>query len=85
MIKNILRTLFPGMGRGEEEREPEKRYDPERQKPAIRCSICTGEQVAGFLDLRSRKFLEIQLIQRPEDLEKFKKEYGITEEVEKFF
>ena len=30
-----------------------KSYDKEKTKPAIRCSICTGEQVAGFLNKRS--------------------------------
>ena len=60
-------------------------YDKEKTKPAIRCSICTGEQVAGFLNKRSGKFEEITLIRRPEDLEDFKKTYGITGEVEKFY
>ena len=62
-----------------------KSYDREKTKPAIRCSICTGEQVAGFLNKRSGKFEEIALIRRPEDLEDFKKTYGITGEVEKFY
>lgn len=62
-----------------------KHYDPEKQKPAIRCSICTGEQVAGFQDLKTGKFLEIQLLRRPEDLEQFKKEYGIAEDPKKFY
>lgn len=62
-----------------------KSYDKEKTKPAIRCSICTGEQVAGFLNKRSGKFEEIALIRRPEDLEDFKKTYGITGEVEKFY
>ena len=62
-----------------------KSYDKEKTKPAIRCSICTGEQVAGFLNKRSGKFEEITLIRRPEDLEYFKKTYGITGEVEKFY
>ena len=53
--------------------------------PVIRCSICTGEQVAGFQDLKTGKFLEIQLLRRPEDLEQFKKEYGITEDPKKFY
>ena len=60
-------------------------YDKEKVKPAIRCSICTGEQVAGFQDLKTGKFLEIQLLRRPEDLEQFKKEYGITEDPKKFY
>ena len=25
-------------------------YDKDKVKPAIRCSICNGEQVAGFVD-----------------------------------
>ena len=54
-------------------------------EPVIRCSICTGEQVAGFQDLKTGKFLEIQLLRRPEDLEQFKKEYGITEDPKKFY
>ena len=24
-------------------------FDVETQKPVLRCSICTGEQVAGFM------------------------------------
>ena len=62
-----------------------KSYDKEKTKPAIRCSICTGEQVAGFLDKRSGKFEEIALIRQPGDLEDFKKRYGIAGEVEKFY
>ena len=60
-------------------------YDKEKVKPAIRCSICTGEQVAGFLDKRSGKFEEIALLREPKDLENFKKLYSITEDVEKFY
>lgn len=46
--------------------------------PVIRCSICTGEQVAGFLDLHSGKFTEITLIRDEQDLERFKETYGIS-------
>ena len=67
-----------------------KSYDKEKTKPAIRCSICTGEQVAGFLNKRSGQFEEISLIRSPKDLEDFKKTYGITTygitgDVEKFY
>ena len=60
-------------------------YDRETVKPAIRCSICTGEQVAGFLNKKSGHFEEISLIRSPKDLEDFKKTYGITEEPEKIY
>lgn len=76
-----IRNLFSS----KKEETVRKHYDPETQKPAIRCSICTGEQVAGFQDMKTGKFLEIQLLRRPEDLEQFKKEYGITEDPKKFY
>lgn len=60
-----------------------KSYDTENMKPIIRASICTGEQVAGFKDLRTGKIEEIMLIKCVEDLEKFKNMYGITEEIMK--
>lgn len=60
-----------------------KSYDKERQKPVIKVSICNGEQVVGFKDIHTGKIEEIMLIKSPEDLERFKKIYGITEEIEK--
>ena len=64
-------------------KEIAKSQDPKHQKPIIRASICTGEQVAGFKDLQTGKIEEIMLLQCPEDLEKFRKMYGITGEIEK--
>ena len=60
-----------------------KSYDRAYMKPVIRASICTGEQVAGFKDIRTGKIEEIMLIKCPEDLENFKGMYGITEEIAK--
>ena len=57
-------------------------YDHETQKPVIHCSICTGEQAAGFRDLKTGKFTEIMLIKSPSDLERFKTMYGL-DQVEK--
>lgn len=54
-------------------------YDRENQKPVIRCSICTGEQVAGFKDVHTGKFTDIMLIRDEKDLQDFKSKYGITE------
>ncbi len=58
-----------------------KTYDREHMKPVIRASICTGEEVAGFKDIRTGKIEEIMLIRSPEDLEKFKEIYEITEKI----
>ena len=52
-------------------------YDPEKEKPIIRASICTSEKVAGFKDLKTGSFREVMLIREQRDLEQFKREYGI--------
>ena len=52
-------------------------YDPAAQKPVLRCSICTGEQVAGFQDLHTGHFTEVQLIRSPQELQAFRSRYGI--------
>ena len=62
-----------------------KTYDSENKKPVIRCSICTGEQVAGFQDIHTGDFEEVMLIARPGDLEIFMAEYGITGTIEKIY
>ena len=60
-----------------------KTYEREYMKPVIHASVCTGEEVAGFKDIRTGKIEEIILIRYPEDLEKFKEIYEITEEIAK--
>ena len=58
-------------------------YDKENKKSVIKASICTGEQVAGFKDIRTGKMEEVMLIKSPADLDKFKAMYGIKEEITK--
>lgn len=62
-----------------------KTYDPARQRPALRCSICTGEQVAGFKNLSDGKFEEVMLIRNEADLQAFREQYGITGDIEKIY
>ena len=57
-------------------------YDKEKTKPAIRCSICNGEQVAGFKNLETGEFHEVMLIRDSNDLAEFKQVYGL-EKVDK--
>ncbi|MCD8222095.1 MAG: aspartate dehydrogenase [Clostridiales bacterium] len=61
-------------------KQEKRNYDKENQKPVLRCSICTGEQVAGFKDIRSGRFEEISLIRSEKDLNAFKETYGIADE-----
>lgn len=56
------------------------RFDREFHRPVIRSSICTGEQVAGFKDLRTNRFTEIMLVRNNEDIEEFTQKYGISQE-----
>ena len=59
-------------------------YSKENQRPVIRASICTGEQVAGFKDIQTGKFTEIMLIRDNRDLKEFMEAYGISaEEIKK--
>ena len=51
-------------------------YDPAAQKPVLRCSICTGEQVAGFVHPDGH-FEDVQLIRSPQELQAFRSRYGI--------
>ncbi len=62
---------------------PTVTYDRETCKPILKCSICNGEQVAGFKDLQTGKFEEVMLIRDPADLYAFRKMYGIEEEIGK--
>ena len=54
-----------------------KTYDRDNQKPVIRCSICTGEQVAGFKNIRTGKFEEVMLIRNESDRRTFMEMYDI--------
>ncbi len=63
-------------------------FGKRKQKPSIdltgkqavlHCSICNGEQVAGFKDMETGKFEEVMLIRNASDLEEFKRKYGVDE------
>lgn len=56
-----------------------KRYSSDTQKPVLKCSICNGEQVAGFKDIRTGKFEEAAFIRNEKELDDFMKAYGISE------
>lgn len=53
-------------------------YDKENMRPILRCSICTGEQVAGFRNIHTGKFEEITVIRNEQELEAFMKTYDIS-------
>jgi hypothetical protein len=56
-------------------------FPPEDYEPVIRSSICTGEKVACMRERESGKLLELMLLRTPEDLEAFRRQYGVTGEI----
>lgn len=56
-----------------------KQYDKNNWKPVIKCSICTGEQVAGFKDIHTGKFEEVMLIKNSRDMDAFMQIYDVTD------
>ena len=61
------------------------RWDSAIRTPVIRCSICTGEQVAGFRRKDTGAFEEVMLIRGEEDLRAFREAYGIEGEIPKIY
>jgi hypothetical protein len=55
-------------------------YDPAKQEPVIRASICTGEKVAGFRDREGGTLHEVTLIRDYEDMKAFLSAYDLSEE-----
>lgn len=54
-------------------------YDGETYKPVLKCSICNGEQVAGFKNLQTGRFEEVMLVRNTADLREFMERYGVSE------
>ncbi|MGN1112667.1 MAG: hypothetical protein ACI4RP_05630 [Acutalibacteraceae bacterium] len=52
-------------------------FDPQKQYAVIRCSVCSGEKVAGFKSIEGGSFTEVMLIRTDEDEKRFKKIYNL--------
>ena len=61
-------------------RENTESFDRTRKALAVRASICTGERVAGFVDLETGNFEEAEYIGSDAQLQDFMKRYGIRED-----
>ena len=46
-------------------------YNKAEKQPAVKSSICTGEMVAGFIDIDTGKFHDYMLIKNDAELELF--------------
>ncbi len=61
-----------------------KIYDKEKYRAVLRCSICTGEQVAGFKDIHTGHFEEVMLIRNSRDLDEFMDMYDVSAIVKEY-
>ena len=66
-------------------KRPTPHFDDTLRTPVIRCSICTGEQVAGFRRKDTGVFEEVMLIRSEADLQAFRDAYGIEGEIKKIY
>lgn len=60
-------------------KQKKQTYDHENQRPVLKCSICTGEQVAGLKDIHTGKFEGVMLVKNEKDREAFMELYGILD------
>lgn len=54
-------------------------YDQENWRPVIKCSICNGEQVAGFKNIHTGEFREEAFLRTGEDLRTFLRKYNLQD------
>jgi hypothetical protein len=55
-------------------------FDPSKEEPAVKKSICTGEATAGFLDRATGRFRDVQIIKNPLDFQEFCQRTGTDPE-----
>lgn len=54
-------------------------FDSDQQIAILKCSICNGEQIAGFKDKTTGTFHEVMLVRNENDLQLFQQMYGLSE------
>lgn len=54
-------------------------FDPAKQEPAVRKSICTGEMTVGFIDKKTGKFQDLMRVNGQKGLDDFCAELGVKE------
>ena len=52
-------------------------FDPLKEEPVVKKSICTGEATVGFVDKSTGHYRDIQKVTSPVEIEAFCEEVGI--------
>ena len=73
------------MGLFSRKKEMPPQFPPEQFEPVLRCSICTGEQVACMRDRETGKLRELMLIRSEADLESFRRTYGVAGDIRRVY
>ena len=54
-------------------------WDPDKEFPVLKCSICNGDQVLGLKDKNTGEFTELACIKDSKELAEWKKTLGVSE------
>ena len=52
-------------------------FDPLKEEPVVKKSICTGEATVGFVDKNTGHYRDIRKVTSPVEIEAFCEEVGI--------
>ncbi|MBR5347788.1 MAG: aspartate dehydrogenase [Lachnospiraceae bacterium] len=52
-------------------------WDPSREEPVVKKSICTGEATVGFVDRATGKYRDVRKVTTQMEIEAFCREAGI--------
>ena len=52
-------------------------FDPLKEEPVVKKSICTGEATVGFVDKNTGQYRDIRKVTSPVEIEAFCEEVGI--------
>jgi|UPI000484D088 hypothetical protein len=55
-------------------------YDRDHEQPALKTSICTGERVAGFVNVSTGRFRDYMLIRNDKELQAFCSSCSVAED-----
>ena len=51
-------------------------FDPTREEPAVKKSICTGETTVGFVDRATGRYRDVKKVTTPLEIEMFCQQTG---------
>lgn len=80
MIGSSMKTIDEDLDMFGKKKElvPTVEFNSETQRAVLKCSICNGEQVAGFKDKVTGQFTEVSLIRNGKELDEFMEKYGLS-------